>query len=221
MTDMLTRTLGETIEIGTRATKDAWRASADPGQVENALLNLAINARDAMPNGGKLTIECINVKLDQHYVDENPEALPGDFAVIAVSNTGTGISTDVLAHVFEPFFTTKEVGQGSGLGLSMVYGFTKQSGGHVSTYSEEGRGTTVKLYLPRSRQASENKATQITTSIPLGTGETVLVIEDDEAVRILATETLIGLGYQVIAAAEALAARDILAQGTQVVMILL
>jgi signal transduction histidine kinase len=220
MTDMLTRTLGETIEIGTRATKDAWRASADPGQVENALLNLAINARDAMPNGGKLTIECINVKLDQHYVDENPEALPGDFAVIAVSNTGTGISTDVLAHVFEPFFTTKEVGQGSGLGLSMVYGFTKQSGGHVSTYSEEGRGTTVKLYLPRSRQASENKATQITTSIPLGTGETVLVIEDDEAVRILATETLIGLGYQVIAAAEALAARDILAQGTHVDLII-
>jgi K+-sensing histidine kinase KdpD len=217
---MLTRTLGETIEIGTRATKDAWRASADPGQVENALLNLAINARDAMPNGGKLTIECINVKLDQHYVDENPEALPGDFAVIAVSNTGTGISTDVLAHVFEPFFTTKEVGQGSGLGLSMVYGFTKQSGGHVSTYSEEGRGTTVKLYLPRSRQASENKATQITTSIPLGTGETVLVIEDDEAVRILATETLIGLGYQVIAAAEALAARDILAQGTHVDLII-
>ena len=217
---MLTRTLGETIEIGTRATKDAWRASADPGQVENALLNLAINARDAMPNGGKLTIECINVKLDQHYVDENPEALPGDFAVIAVSNTGTGISTDVLAHVFEPFCTTKEVGQGSGLGLSMVYGFTKQSGGHVSTYSEEGRGTTVKLYLPRSRQASENKATQITTSIPLGTGETVLVIEDDEAVRILATETLIGLGYQVIAAAEALAARDILAQGTHVDLII-
>jgi chemotaxis protein histidine kinase CheA len=106
------------------------------------------------------------------------------------------------------------------LGLSMVYGFTKQSGGHVSTYSEEGRGTTVKLYLPRSRQASENKATQITTSIPLGTGETVLVIEDDEAVRILATETLIGLGYQVIAAAEALAARDILAQGTHVDLII-
>ncbi len=220
MSNLLARTLGETIEIETLAQPELWSAAADPGQVENALLNLAINARDAMPDGGKLTIECMNVKLDQTYVDENTEALVGDFAVLAVSDTGTGMSADVKARVFEPFFTTKEVGQGSGLGLSMVYGFTKQSGGHVSIYSEEGRGTTVKLYLPRAEHAAEDIAAEPEDTIPTGHGETILVIEDDEDVRALATDTLKGLGYFVIAVATAAAARDVLAGETPTNLIL-
>ena len=220
MSDLLARTLGETIEIETLAQPELWSAAADPGQVENALLNLAINARDAMPDGGKLTIECTNVKLDQAYVDENPEALVGDFAVLAVSDTGTGMSADVMARVFDPFFTTKEVGQGSGLGLSMVYGFTKQSVGHVSIYSEEGRGTTVKLYLPRAEHVAEDIAAEPEDAIPTGRGETILVIEDDEDVRALATDTLKGLGYDVIAVATAAAARDVLAGETPTNLIL-
>lgn len=222
MADMLARTLGETIEIKTRTPPGLWSASADPGQVENALLNLAINSRDAMPQGGKLTIECMNVTLDQAYVTENPEALAGDLVVLAVSDTGTGtgMSAEIQARVFEPFFMTKEVGQGSGLGLSMVYGFTKQSGGHVSIYSEEGRGTTVKLYLPRSELAVEDTSPEVEAAIPIGAGETVLVIEDDEDVRVLAADTLKGLGYCVIAVAAAAPARDVLASDTPVNLIL-
>ena len=188
MADMLARTLGETIEIKTRTPPGLWSASADPGQVENALLNLAINSRDAMPQGGKLTIDCMNVTLYQAYVTENPEALAGDLVVLAVSDTGTGMSAEIQARVFEPFFMTKEVGQGSGLGLSMVYGFTKQSGGHVSIYSEEGRGTTA------SELAVEDTSPEVEAAIPIGAGETVLVIEDDEDVRVLAADTLKGLG---------------------------
>ena len=220
MTDMLARTLGETVEIETRAAAGIWPASADPGQVENALLNLAINARDAMPEGGKLTIECMNVTLDAAYVAENPESVAGDFAVVAVSDSGTGMSENVQAQAFDPFFTTKEVGEGSGLGLSMVYGFTKQSGGHVSIYSEEGQGTTVKIYLPRAESIATDDALEVGGSIPMGQGETILVIEDDEDVRILASQVLEGLGYRVVAVPEAASARAVLKTERDVSLVL-
>jgi PAS domain S-box-containing protein len=156
MHELLVRTLGETVEIEFVAPEGIWLAMADRGQVENALLNLAINARDAMPDGGKLTIELANAHLDDAFVSENPEATVGDYVALAVSDTGSGMSPDVMSHAFEPFFTTKEVGKGSGLGLSMVYGFAKQSRGHVTLHSKEGRGTTVTLYLPRAERASES-----------------------------------------------------------------
>ena len=149
MDELLRRTLGEHVEIELKLAGDLWPALADSGQVENSLLNLAINARDAMPEGGKLTIETTNVHLDEDYASSNAEVTPGDYVMMAVTDTGTGMPPDVLAHVFEPFFTTKEVGKGTGLGLSMIYGFAKQSGGHAKIYSEVGHGTTVRLYLPR------------------------------------------------------------------------
>jgi PAS domain S-box-containing protein len=220
MLDLLARTLEETIEIKTAMAPDLWVASADPGQVENALLNLAINARDAMRNGGKLTIECANVRLGATYVARNPEALAGDYVVLAVSDTGTGMSPEVQAHAFEPFFTTKEVGQGSGLGLSMVYGFAKQSGGHVNIYSEVGRGTTVKLYLPRAAGALKAAAAGASDETPRGRGEMVLVIEDDEEVRALAVRMLEDLGYRVVDVPQTAAALEVLAGGEQVDLVL-
>ena len=207
MTDLLARTLGATIEIETHTASGLWLASADPGQVENALLNLAINARDAMPGGGKLTIECTNARLDEAYVADNPYAITGDYAVIAVSDNGTGMSEEVQARAFEPFFTTKEVGQGSGLGLSMVYGFAKQSDGHVNIYSEDGKGTTVKIYLPRATGIATSDTRNVDESLPMGHGEKILVVEDDDDVRVLASLMLEGLGYRVVAVPEAASAR--------------
>ncbi|WP_282607163.1 two-component regulator propeller domain-containing protein [Pelagibius sp. Alg239-R121] len=215
MSDLLTRTLGETIAIKFQTDAGLWPAAADPAQVENALLNLAVNARDAMPGGGKITIECRNTHLDDAYVAENAEAEAGEYVMLAVTDSGTGMDATVQAHAFEPFFTTKDVGQGSGLGLSMVYGFAKQSGGHVSLYSEAGQGTTVKLYLPRD-QAVEAKAVEDETAeIPRGRGEEVLVIEDDPEVRELVTRTLDGLGYRVTGVPEATAARAALESGQE------
>ena len=199
---LLARTLGETITIETVTAPGLWVVSADPGQVENALLNLAINARDAMPDGGRLTIECQNTALDEAYVTSNPEALAGEYSVLAVMDTGTGMSAEVQAHAFEPFFTTKEVGKGSGLGLSMIYGFAKQSGGHIAIYSEEGMGTTVKLYLPRAEGPPDAVADQSGNDVPRGRGETILVIEDDTDVRALAASMLEELGYKAVAVAD-------------------
>jgi PAS domain S-box-containing protein len=199
MSEMLARTLGETIEVETSADPDLWNALADPGQVENALLNLALNARDAMPEGGKLTIECRNASLNEAYVARNPEATAGDYVLLALRDTGTGMSAKVQAHAFEPFFTTKEVGQGSGLGLSMVYGFAKQSGGHVIIHSKEGEGTTVEIYLPRGEEVSGAKEAAPSEESPRGRNETVLVLEDDEDVRATVVAVLKGLGYRAIA----------------------
>jgi PAS domain S-box-containing protein len=220
MSAMLRRTLGESIEIAVTSEEGLWPAMVDPGQVENALLNLAINARDAMPGSGRLTIECMNARLDDAYLESNADASPGEFSVLAVSDNGTGMPPSVLEHVFEPFFTTKEVGQGTGLGLSMIYGFAKQSGGHVAIFSEEGIGTTVKLYLPRARDVVISCKPEDLADLPRGRGETVLVLEDDNDVRALAVRILEGLRYRVIEASRAEAADRALAEADQVDLLL-
>lgn len=220
MSGMLTRTLGETIEIGISSETGLWPAMVDAGQVENALLNLAINARDAMLGGGRLTIECMNVRLDEAYLEGNSDAAPGEYAVLAVSDTGAGMPPSVLEHVFEPFFTTKEVGQGTGLGLSMIYGFAKQSGGHVTIDSEEGRGTTVKLYLPRASGSAIPCKPEDLADLPHGRGETVLLLEDDNDVRALAVRVLEALNYRVIEAERAEAAHRILADSKHIDLLL-
>ena len=212
VSDMLARTLGAPIDLKTVTAPDLKPALADSGQVENALLNLAINARDAMPEGGKLTIECMNVRLEDEYIRRTPEVVAGDYVLMAVSDTGMGIPEETLQHVFEPFFTTKDVGQGTGLGLSMVYGFAKQSGGHVAIYSEVGKGTTVRLYLPQAETDQADIASSLGAEVCGGKGETVLVIEDDEEVRKFAVEALEILGYRTLDAGDAGAARDLLAE---------
>jgi DNA-binding response OmpR family regulator len=195
------RSLGETIRLETITAPGLWRIEADPNQLESALLNLAVNARDAMPEGGKLTIETANAHLDEAYSVGQAEVAPGDYVVIAVSDTGTGMSKETLARVFEPFFTTKEVGRGTGLGLSMVYGFVKQSGGNVKLYSEVGEGTTVKIYLPRLlADGAEEEAVDSAVATPGTQDETILVVEDDDDVRAYTVEILRELGYRVLEA---------------------
>jgi PAS domain S-box-containing protein len=219
ITGLLSRTLGATIEVETVSAPDLWRTLADAGQVENALLNLAINARDAMLGGGRLTIESANVTLDEDYAARQ-QVRPGDYVTLAVSDTGDGIAPDVLPHVFDPFFTTKDVGKGSGLGLSMVYGFAQQSGGHVTIYSEPGHGTTVKIYLPRTEEGAAASAFNAAAAAPEARGETVLVVEDDKDVRDLAAAYLRSLGYVVIEAADAEAALVALAEASRVELLL-
>ncbi len=204
--DLLRRTLGEQVELEAVLDLGLWRAMADANQLESALLNLAINARDAMPGGGKLTIETSNTRLDDAYARVNDNVEAGDYVVISVSDTGTGMAPGVVAKAFDPFFTTKPIGEGTGLGLSMIYGFVKQSGGHVRIYSELGRGTTVKLYLRRALQDGEPAILEPSPDAPRGRGEMVLVVEDDAAVRLLMTEVLTELGYRYMEAADARAA---------------
>ncbi len=211
MIDLLGRTLGETVEVVTMLPGDLWPAAVDTHQLENALVNLALNARDAMPGGGKLTIEAANAHLDAAYTATHDDLEPGDYTVVAVSDTGTGIAPGELDRVFEPFFTTKGVGQGSGLGLSMVYGFAKQSGGHVSIYSEPGQGTTVKIYLPRAVLDQAAVVPEHESElVPQGHGETVLVVEDDAAVRDACLDLLGDLGYAALAARDGNAALTLL-----------
>lgn len=200
MIDLLRRTLGEQVEIVNRLNKNLWPALADKSQVENALLNLAINSRDAMSDGGKLTIETANVPLDAEYAARNTEVKPGDYVMLAVADTGTGMSPEIVERALEPFFTTKAVGKGSGLGLSMIYGFAKQSGGHLKIYSEVGHGTTVKLYLPRATVVETAAAAPLSGSEDLRGSETILVVEDDDAVREIAVAHLQGFGYRVLEA---------------------
>ena len=201
MSELLHRTLDETIEVETVLSSGAWRVEVDQNQLENALLNLAVNARDAMPDGGKLTIETANTHLDRGYVAQNAEVVPGQYVVICISDTGVGMDPDTAARAFEPFFTTKEVGKGTGRGLSMVYGFVKQSGGHVNGYSEPGVGTTVKIYLPRLIGALEEEEEARNVLVPEGTREeSILVCEDDDDVRAYSVEVLRELGYRVLEA---------------------
>jgi PAS domain S-box-containing protein len=206
---LLRPTLGEHIEIESMLEDNAWHAVADLSRLNTALINLAVNARDAMPNGGKLTLETANVALDETYVQGNPEVKPGSYVMIAVSDTGHGIPAALVDKVFEPFFTTKEVGKGTGLGLSMVYGFVKQSGGHIKIYSEIGHGTTIKIYLPRAHALADVAALVAVhaTGLP-GGAETVLVVEDDPLVRDYVVAQLKSLGYATLAAANAVAALE-------------
>lgn len=203
MTDLLHRTLGEHIELEGVLAPRLWMIEADQNQLENALLNLAVNARDAMPDGGKLTIETANTALDENYVAQDAEVKTGQYVVVAVSDTGSGMNKETLSRVFEPFFTTKEVGRGTGLGLSMVYGFVKQSGGHVTIYSEIGQGTTVKLYFPRFHGGEREAEAAIDLSAPAASdGEVILVVEDNHEVRAYSVMILTELGYHVIEVAD-------------------
>jgi signal transduction histidine kinase/ActR/RegA family two-component response regulator len=197
---LLARTIGEQIAVRLDLLDDAWQVLIDPGQLESALLNLAVNARDAMPQGGTLTIETANFSFDDEEARTHVEGTAGDFLMVAVSDTGTGMPPEILARVFEPFFSTKGVGKGTGLGLSMVYGLVKQSGGNAKIYSEPGRGTTVRLYLPRApADAQRREAPEAPIAAAIG-GERVLVVEDNEALRRLARRQLRELGYQIVEA---------------------
>jgi PAS domain S-box-containing protein len=212
MSELLRRTLGESVAIETVRASGLWAAFVDPNQLENALLNLAVNARDAMPKGGKLTIETGNVFLNETYTRRHNEVVAGEYVCIAVNDTGTGMSAGVLEHAFEPFYTTKEVGRGTGLGLSQVYGFAKQSGGHVELYSEIGHGTTVKMYLPRPNPndiSAPREALPLAEPIAKG-AETILVVEDDEDVRGYSVSAARHLGYNVLEASDAETALAIL-----------
>jgi CheY-like chemotaxis protein len=193
-----------------------WPVLADRAQVENSLVNLVVNARDAMPEGGKLVIETANVHLDEAYAQRNAEVAPGDYVMLAVTDTGTGMAQDVAERAIEPFFTTKPPGKGTGLGLSMIYGFAKQSGGHMKIYSEIGHGTTVRLYLPRAAATVEPPNQAQMPAEHFSGGETILVVEDDEAVRTLVVSQLEDLGYHVIEAADGRAAQEILRIGVPV-----
>ncbi len=199
MTDLLRRTLGERIEVESVTAGGLWNTLVDQNQLENAILNLAINSRDAMPDGGKLTIEVANAFLDEDYARAHSEIAPGQYVMVAVSDTGTGMPAEVAARAFDPFFTTKPEGKGTGLGLSQVYGFVKQSGGHIKIYSEKGEGTTIKLYLPRSTAAAQWTAPVLEAPVK-GSGETVLVVEDDDGVRAAVCDLLNELGYSVLRA---------------------
>jgi PAS domain S-box-containing protein len=202
MEDLLDRTLGEQIELRFIFAPNLWTALTDANQLENALLNLAINARDAMPDGGRLTIETVNVQLDEAYASSYEDVQPGDYVEVSVSDTGIGMSPEVLAKAIDPFFTTKPIGEGTGLGLSVIYGFAKQSRGHLRIYSELGHGTTVRLYLPRALQNAVNLDTS-TAETPRGQGEMILVVEDDATVRSIISDALKDLGYKVLLAADA------------------
>jgi PAS domain S-box-containing protein len=219
--DFLQRSLGETVEIEAVGGAGIWSIEADPNQLESALVNLAINARDAMPEGGKLTIEAANVFADDDYVRLNPEVNEGQYVAICVTDTGRGMSKEIAGRAFEPFFTTKEAGHGTGLGLSQVYGFVKQSGGHVKIYSEPGQGTTVKMYFPRLlRRVIEEEAVEI-RPVAEGDSETVLLVEDDPDVRTYLIEVLRELNYRVIPAANAQAALHVLVEDGKRVDLLL
>jgi PAS domain S-box-containing protein len=203
MHKMLRRTMREDIEVETDFDHDIPLAFADPAQLESAVLNIALNAQDAMPSGGRLTISTANASLDDHYRSLHPEVLPGEYVLVSITDDGQGMSKEVIERAFEPFFTTKEVGKGSGLGLSMVYGFVKQSNGHVSIYSEPGLGTTIRIYLPQAGTKSPRPVVQILTDDELPRGaETVMVVEDDPFVRSYAVMRLESLGYSVIAAVD-------------------
>jgi len=212
MSDLLRHSLGPSIELETVLAGGLWRTNADSNQLENAILNLALNSRDAMPEGGRLTIETQNAHLDARYVAGQPGVGAGQYVLVAVTDSGSGMAAEVIAKAFDPFFTTKEVGKGTGLGLSQVYGFVKQSGGHVKIYSEPGDGTTVKVYLPRLSGAADS-AVEIVSPIHIATGEgqeVVLVVEDEAAVREFSVAALDELGYRVLEADSAAAALRVL-----------
>jgi PAS domain S-box-containing protein len=217
ITDMLRRSLGEHITLSTSLAREVWPTRADPGQFQSAIVNMAVNSRDAMPNGGKLVVETRNVVLDADHVEFHAELEPGDYVQFSISDTGAGMPPEVRSRVFEPFFTTKETGRGTGLGLAMVYGFVKQSGGHVTIYSEPGHGTTINLYFPRAEgaavAAAADKSAGDRDTRPR---ETILVVEDDNRVRQLTIKRLKLIGYEVLEAGDGPTALEILGRGAPI-----
>ncbi|PSO17524.1 hybrid sensor histidine kinase/response regulator [Bradyrhizobium sp. MOS002] len=219
--EFLQRTLGERIEVQTVGSAGLWQIEADANHLESAIVNLAINARDAMPEGGKLTLEAANISADEDYCRLNPELAPGQYVAICVSDTGGGMSPDVLSHAFEPFFTTKDPGHGTGLGLSQVYGFVKQSGGHAKIYTEVGQGTTIKMYFPRFTGNARPEEIVPEERAEGEIYETILVVEDDEDLRAYISDVLRDLNYRVLTARSAQAALTILLQDDSKVDLLL
>jgi PAS domain S-box-containing protein len=217
MEDLLRRTIGESIRLEMVQTPGLWPTLCDPHQLENALLNLAINARDAMPDGGRLTVETANAVLDDSYVARESGVSAGRYVMLSVSDTGVGMPPDVVTRAFDPFFTTKPIGQGTGLGLSMIYGFVKQSDGHIKIYSEPGRGTSVKVFLPRFVGVEERRAADAGEPLPRAeAGETVLLVEDDDTVRDLVLEVLQDLGYAALEAPDAAAGLEAVRSGRRI-----
>ena len=212
MSELLRRTIGENLWVETVLAGGLWRTYADAAQLESAILNLCVNARDAMPDGGKLTIETSNAHLDDAYAATHGDVAAGQYVMVSVTDTGTGMPADVIERAFDPFYTTKGVGKGTGLGLSQVHGFVKQSGGHVKIYSESGVGTTVKIYMPRHLGAEEIvEAPAEVTATPRAQGEEIiLVVEDEERVRHISVDTLRELGYTVVQASDAAQALSVL-----------
>jgi CheY-like chemotaxis protein len=212
MEDLLRRTIGPLHALEIVTAGGLWTTLCDPNQLESAILNLAINARDAMPDGGKLTIEITNAHLDEAYAAAQHDVNPGQYVAISITDTGTGMPPDVIARAVEPFFTTKPLGQGTGLGLSMVYGFAKQSDGHLKIDSEVDKGTTIKIYLPRHRgEVEEEVPADLISDVPRAeAGETVLVVEDEPVIRDLIVEVLQDLGYRALEAPDGLSGLRIL-----------
>ncbi|MFS2021293.1 ATP-binding protein, partial [Massilia sp. CT11-108] len=214
MEDLVRRAVGEHVEVETVVSASLWNTTLDPHQLENVVLNLAINARDAMPGGGKLTVELSNTMLDDTYVSAAHEVPPGQYVLLAISDTGTGMTPEVLERAIEPFFTTKGEGQGTGLGLSMAFGFVKQSGGHFRIYSEVGHGTTIKAYFPRVLEAEQTLPEPVANEVRGGT-ETILVVEDDPNVQATVVGMLSELGYQVLRADNAESALAVMKAGVR------
>jgi PAS domain S-box-containing protein len=217
MGELIHRSLSESISLDMRLDEQLWTAEADPNQLESALLNLVINARDAMPEGGQLTVSTYNQRLDRNFTNAHESLQPGDYVVLSVNDSGCGMPQNVINRAFDPFFTTKPIGQGTGLGLSMIYGFSKQSHGHVSIQSEVGVGTTVRLYLPRFRGEEDDEEFSFQSNATYAKeGETVLIVEDDPAVRVLVSEVLSELGYAFVEAGDAAGAVPILESGQRI-----
>ena len=223
MSDLVRRTVGELIQTEVVLAGGLWRVYADAHQLETVILNLVVNARDAMVDGGKLTIETANAHLDEGYVGRHLDIPPGQYMLLCVSDTGTGMPPEVLQKAFDPFFTTKSAGKGTGLGLSQVYGFVRQSGGHVKIYSEPGQGATVKIYLPRYHGEGDDPIAEkpTTAGSPKGSSEEViLVVEDEDAVRALTAEGLRDLGYTVLAASGGAEALTLLGAHPKIALLL-
>jgi CheY-like chemotaxis protein len=217
MGELLQRSINESIQLDMQLSEDLWVAEADPNQLESALLNLVLNARDAMPEGGKLVVNTSNQHLDKGFTQVHSNLQPGDYVVLRVTDTGCGMPEGTITRAFDPFFTTKPIGQGTGLGLSMIYGFSKQSHGHVTIESEVGNGTTVSLYLPRYNGALvEDTLIDIAHAPHAQDGETVLIVEDDPAVRVLVSAVLSELGYAFVEAGDADSAVPILDSGQRI-----
>jgi CheY-like chemotaxis protein len=220
MSEIINRSLGETIKVETVVGAGLWQTNVDPSQLENALLNLCINARDAMPDGGGLTIETANCHLDEAYSRQNAGIAAGQYVLLAVTDTGTGMSAEVMGKAFDPFFTTKGVGKGTGLGLSQIFGFVKQTGGHIKIYSEVGVGTTVKIYLPRDYAKTPAPSKETGTLSDTGGTENILLVEDEERVLSLTAANLRDLGYTVIEASGPEEALRVLGTGEKIDLLL-